>query len=656
MDQNIQQSIQQSILEKVARAPQDPGCYLWKDEQGEILYVGKADRLRTRLRNYLKPETIKTAFLMERVFDLDWITTDTSSDALILEDTLVKKHKPRFNVRLKDDKRFPYLCVSTSEPYPRIYLTRTVRKDGNRYFGPYTDVRAARHILDLIHKTFPIRKVRQKLPLSRPRRPCMNFHINRCLAPCQGNVPEEEYAKIVDELILFLEGKHELLEELVKKRMDQFSVKMDFERAAIYRDILSSLRRFQERQSVARPGAGDEDVIAVSRDDSYGQAVVFEYRQGTLTGRKAFPLTGLEAADESDLLQSFIREYYLSSQSIPPRILMSHQLPSDDRTILEKYLSKTTDRKVRLRHPMRGPAVTVLEMARKNAELLLKEQVIKVRSKDRRSGLEEIKQFLDLEKLPEIIECYDISHFQGRQTVAAGVQFENGQPKKSAYRRYIIRSVPGIDDPASMREVIARRIQRLQNEDQPMPDLIVIDGGSTQLQAACEAAASLGQENLSMIGLAKKREEIYLPGRAVPLSLDKNSAGMRILRHLRDEAHRFGISHQRIRSNKAQLKILEDSIPDIGKQRIQSMLKHFNDQKIAEASLEELMEVPGIGEKLAQKIYDSFRANPTAETRPNAKTGLAIGEAESVDALRQSKPPAAAKRNPEDAQVAGDQT
>ncbi|MBI41162.1 MAG: excinuclease ABC subunit C [Leptospiraceae bacterium] len=611
----------ESVQQKVSGAPQDPGCYIWKDAAGEILYVGKADRLRTRLRNYLKPETIKTAMLMQKVRDLEWITTETSAEALILEDTLVKKHKPRFNVRLKDDKRFPYLCVSTSEPFPRIYLTRSVRKDGNRYFGPYTDVRAARHILDLIHKTFPIRKVRQKLPLSRPRRPCMNFHINRCLAPCQGTVPEEEYKKIVDELILFLEGKHELLEELVKKRMDQFSQEMQFERAAIYRDILSSLRRFQERQTVSRPGAGDEDVIAVARDESYGQAVVFEYRQGNLTGRKAFPLTGLEAADEDDLLQSFIREYYLSNQSIPPRILMSHRMDHQERSILEEYLSKTSDRKVRLRHPQRGASVTVLEMARKNAELLLKEQVIKVRSKDRRSGLEEIKEFLGLDAAPEIIECYDISHFQGRQTVAAGVQFENGQPRKAGYRRYIIKSVEGIDDPASMREVIARRIQRLINEDGKMPDLIVIDGGSTQLQAACEAAASLGQEDLPMVGLAKKREEIYLPGRPVPLSFDKNSAGMRILRHLRDEAHRFGISHQRIRSNKAQLKILETSIPDIGQQRIRAMLKHFDDRKIGDASIEELMEVPGIGEKLAKKIHQALKSTES-EAAPDSEAPL----------------------------------
>ena len=617
----------ESIQQKVSRAPQDPGCYLWKDAGGEILYVGKADRLRTRLRNYLKPETVKTAMLMQKVRDLEWITTETSTEALILEDTLVKKHKPRFNVRLKDDKRFPYLCVSTSEPFPRIYLTRSVRKDGNRYFGPYTDVRAAWHILDLIHKTFPIRKVRQKLPLSRPRRPCMNYHINRCLAPCQGNVPEQEYSKIVDEIILFLEGKHELLEELVHKRMDQFSQSMDFERAAIYRDILGSLRRFQERQAVSRPGAGDEDVIAVARDESYGQAVVFEYRQGNLIGRKAFPLTGLEAADESDLLESFIREYYLSNQSIPPSILMSHDMNPQDRSMLEEYLSKTSDRKVKLRHPQRGPSVTVLEMARKNDELLLKEQVIKVKSKDRRSGLEEIQKFLGLDALPEFIECYDISLFQGRQTVAAGVQFENGQPRKAGYRRYIIRSVDGIDDPASMREVIARRIQRLVNEQSRIPDLIVIDGGSTQLQAACEAAASLGQENLPMVGLAKKREEIYLPGKAIPLSFDKNSAGMRILRHLRDEAHRFGISHQRIRSNKAQLKILETSIPDIGTQRIRSMIKHFNDRKIAEASVQELMEVPGIGEKLARKIYEALhlsgstsmeKAAPSAESKEDS--------------------------------------
>ncbi|MCB1164625.1 MAG: excinuclease ABC subunit UvrC [Leptospiraceae bacterium] len=599
----------EQIAQKVARAPLDPGCYLWKDSAGEILYVGKADRLRNRLRNYLKPETIKTAFLMERAADLEWITTETSTDALILEDTLIKKHKPRFNVRLKDDKRFPYLCVSTSEPFPRIFLTRSVRKDGNRYFGPYTDVRAARHILDLIHKTFPIRKVRQKLPLPRPRRPCMNFHINRCLAPCQGNVPESEYKKIVDEIILFLEGKHELLEELVRKRMEEFSQAMDFERAAIYRDILASLRRFQERQSVSRPSAADEDVVAVARDDSYAQAVIFEYRNGNLTGRKAFPLTGIEASDEPEILQSFVREYYLASQAIPSKILVSHAI--EEKSSLEDWLSKKTSRKIRIHQPSRGPNATVMEMVKKNAELLLKEQIIKVKSKDRSSGLAEIQHFLQLSAIPEIIECYDISHFQGRSTVASGVQFQNGEPRKAGYRRYVIRSVGGIDDPASMREVIARRLQRLLNEESALPDLIVIDGGTTQLQAACEAAAALGITELPMVGLAKKREEIYLPGESIPLTLDKNSAGMRILRHLRDEAHRFGITHQRIRSNRAQLKILEQEIPDVGLARIKAMLKHFEGRKIAEASLEELMEVPGIGEKLAAKIHAALHETKT---------------------------------------------
>lgn len=603
------------LSERVALAPRQPGCYLWKDETGEVLYVGKAVRLRDRLRNYLNPDDPRRIVLMQRVRDLEWITTETATEALILEDTLIKKFSPRYNVRLKDDKRYPFLCVSLSEPYPRIFLTRRAREDGNRYFGPYTDVKSARQIIDLIHRTFPIRKVRQTLPLKRPRRPCMNFHIKRCLAPCQGNVPTEEYDKIVQEILLFLEGRQELLEERVQRRMDEYSERMEFEKAALYRDLLLSLRSFTERQNVLRPGTADEDAVAVclSGDESerdHAQAVVLEFRSGRMIARKSYALQAASGLPETEALGSFLREYYLNSKQPPPRIV----IPSDfeGRKELEDLLKERTGSAIRFVVP-KGESRSLVELAAKNADLLLRERVLGLRHQDRSKGLKEIARMLGLGAPPASMECYDISHFGGKETVASGVRFEDGLPRPAAYRHYIIRSVDGIDDPASMQEVIARRLQRLSNEGRPYPDLIVIDGGHTQLSAAREAAEALGASHVPMVGLAKQREEIYLPGNPVPLTPDKDSAGMRILRQMRDEAHRFAITHQRKRRNQAALKHSVESIPDIGAVRKRALLKHFKDKKIEEAGFEDLIAVPGIGEELAERIVRHFAA--TSEGR-----------------------------------------
>lgn len=594
------------LKDRVALAPRRPGCYLWKGETGEVLYVGKAIRLRDRLRNYLRPEDPRHLVLMQRVRDLEWITTETATEALILEDTLIKKFSPRYNVRLKDDKRYPFLCVSTSEPYPRIYLTRKVREDGNRYFGPYTDVRSARQIVDLIHRTFPIRKVRQTLPLPRPRRPCMNYHIKRCLAPCQGNVSTEEYGRIVQEILLFLEGKEELLEQMVQRRMEEYSTRMEFEKAAIYRDLLVSLRSFQERQNVMRPDQGDEDAVAVSLvPEGDGQAVVIEFRQGRMIARKSFALQSEGGLPTAEMLSAFLKEYYLGSRQIPGRIVVAEDF--DDRKELESLLSERTGTPVRFAIA-KGSSRSIVELAGKNADLLLHERILGLKHRDRSKALREIQEMLSLEGLPLAMECYDISHFAGKETVASGVRFEDGEPRPSAYRHYRIRSVEGIDDPASIREVIARRLQRLLNESRPLPDLVVIDGGWTQLSAACEAAVSLDLPHLPMVGLAKQREEIYLPGRPVPISPDPNSHGMRLLRHMRDEAHRFAITHQRRSSEKSALRHALDAVPDIGPARKRAILKHLANRPVKDATYEELIAVPGIGEELARRIVDAFAA------------------------------------------------
>jgi len=599
-------SVSKEITQAVARAPESAGCYIWKADSGEILYVGKAINIRSRLKSYLRPEAYKTQLLMDRARWLEWITTDNAREALILEATLVKKYQPRFNVRLKDDKRYPFICVSTSELYPQVYITRSVRNDGNSYYGPFTDVGATRNTLALIHKIFPVRKVRQKLPLPKPRRPCMNFYIGRCLGPCQGNVEEQEYAKLVEQIKLFLEGRTEILESLVGKRMEEASSKLDYERAGMFRDVLTNIRRATERQIVLDPGAADEDLVAFASRDDDGQMVVFEMREGKLIGRKSFPLKGILDSDFDEILTSFIRDYYLSSTMRPATIHLPERIKS--RREMEDALS-TDGRRIRITIPRKDELRSLMKLAARNAELLLRERLLAARIKDRSRGLEEIRDMFSLSEIPVVMECYDISHHQGSYTVASGICFVDGEPSKKDYRHYSIRSVAGIDDPASIEEVISRRLQRLINEDRALPDLVLIDGGSTQLSAACRAANALGCGDLPIIAIAKQREEIYVPGETTPRHFDRDSAGMLLLRHMRDEAHRFGITHHRGKKNQALLRHLIEEIPDIGKARIRALLLNFTDKPLEEATEKELREVSGIGPKLAEKIVNYLKSN-----------------------------------------------
>lgn len=590
-------------------APGGPGCYLWKDSKANILYVGKAINLRSRLRSYVGsgPQHIRTALMVARATQVEWISTLNGNEALILEANLVKKYKPRFNVRLKDDKRYPFICVSTGEMFPRVYLTRTIRDDGHRYFGPYTDVGAARATIALIHKIFPVRKVKQSLPLKTRRRPCINFHIKRCLAPCQGNITEEQYSKIVEEILLFMEGRREILENLISERMQAASVSEAFERASIYRDMLLQIRRMSEDQNVSYQNVGDEDVLALARREDHGQMVLVEVRSGQMIGRKSFPLQGVLNVDDAEVIASFARDHYLNQDQIPGRIVLPEKILVADKKILEEVFWERVGHKVRLVVASKGHRVSILKLARRNAEMLLSERLLAARVRDREAMLADIQKMLNLNQLPEIMECYDISHMGGTEIVASGIVFLDGAPHRSAYRRYRIRSVDGIDDPASMREVIARRLQRLLNENQSLPDLILIDGGLTQLTAACEAAIALDQKDLAIVSLAKKLEEIYVPGRRDPYNFDSNRPGMRLLRQLRDEAHRFAVGYQRNRRNKSALRTLLDAVPEIGDARRKTLLKHFTDHRVEEATQSELQQVDGIGPKLAYKIWKHLK-------------------------------------------------
>ncbi|MCS7204941.1 MAG: excinuclease ABC subunit UvrC [Leptospiraceae bacterium] len=594
------------LKQKIELAPEAPGCYLWKDQHNKVLYVGKSVSLKNRLKSYLRPDDYKHFLLIHKAYDVEWIITNNENEALILEDSLIKQYLPPFNVRLKDDKRYPYLCISLNEDYPRIFITRKYRKDGNRYFGPYTDSKFARQLLDLIHKTFPIRKVNQELPLKTPKRPCMNYFIKRCLAPCQGNIPKEEYQKVVDEIILFLEGRKELLEEVIIKRMNEYSSKMEYEKAAIYRDILIRLKQFQDKQSNIKVRDPDQDVIAIAINQEYhkANAVVLEFRNAKLVSRKSFSLYVPKDVPlntyEPEMLAGFLREYYLhfvQKDQFPATIIIP--LRVEGLKELQSYL------KEKFQYPIKiivQKQSRVIQLAKRNAELLLKEKILGVKNKQKKEALKELQQILKLPKLPEIIECYDISHFAGNEIVASGVRFIQGQPHPKGYRHYLIKSVQDIHDPESIKEVIFRRIRRLKEENQEFPDLIVVDGGLAQVNFALKALEE-HQVFIPVIGLAKKQEEIYLPHQAEPLRIDPNSLGMLLLREMRDEAHRFANTHQSKRMRKRMFQHVLDTIPKIGEERKKKILKYLENSSLEEIQMEDLLKIKGIGKQLAQMIY-----------------------------------------------------
>jgi excinuclease ABC subunit C len=463
----------------------------------------------------------------------------------------------------------------------------------------------------MIHKIFPIRKTPLKLPLSKPGRPCLNFHIKRCLGPCRGVVSVEEYSVVVEEVLKFMEGKREELILKLHERMNQHSEKMEFERAVIYRDMINNMNTLQKKQSIINYIDGEEDIVAFARREDEGQVVIFEVREGRLEGKKSFAIKGMKDAKEEEIFFSFFKLYYPEASFIPDKIITPSILKEESeegKTLLD-LLKSRSGKKVKFASPRAGHKRSLLRLAEKNAEMNLSERLLATKLKDQKLALEELKENLKLKEIPTVIECYDISHFQGTEPVASGVMFVDGKPYKNGYRHYKIKGYSGINDPGMMHEVIARRLQRLLNENESLPDLIVIDGGETQLGRASEAAIALGLNDLPMVGLAKKREEIYFPGEKIPYSFDENSPSMKLLRQIRDEAHRFGVTFHRERRNKATMKSLLDGIGDIGKERRRAVLKFFSDKKkIEDATEAELKEVPGIGEKLAKKIYESLKS------------------------------------------------
>lgn len=604
----------EKIIEKLKILPTQPGVYQMKDKYGEIIYVGKAKVLRNRVRSYFQESrnhTYKTDILRQHIDDFDYMVTDSEVEALILESNLIKQHQPKFNIRLKDDKTYPFIKVSINEDFPRIYKTRIVKKDGARYFGPYADVDAVYKTLKILQKLFPIRMCKKQIVDGKAdERPCLNYHIKKCLGPCIGAVSYEQYRQMVKEVILFLEGKSDELVRDLKKKMNAAAENLDFEQAVFFRDSIQAIEKTTQNQKVVAEDLLDRDVVAAAMEEDRACLQVMIIRQGRLMGQEHFIMEGTVEEDLSEVTSAFIKQYYLNQPILPREILL--ELAVSDVETIEEWLREVAGRKVMLHVPQRGMKKDLVEMAHKNAvENLKKEKIREASSSDRPlKGVKELQSYLMMEKPPIRIEGFDISHVQGTDTVASMVVFENGEPKKEDYRRFKIQCAEGSpDDFASMNEVVGRRYRRVIEEGQKMPDLILIDGGKGQLNAALKILADLGVHQQAIFGLAKREEEVFIPDRPDPIIIPRHSEALFLIQRVRDEAHRFAVSYHRQLRSRRMTHTLLDEIPGVGPKRRQALLQHFGSlEKIRSASVDELSQVEGISKITAQGIRDFLDA------------------------------------------------
>jgi excinuclease ABC subunit C len=592
-----------------------------RDVTGRIIYVGKTINLRSRVRSYFTPsaqENAKIRQLASEVDDIETIVTDTELEALILEANLIKTHRPRFNVRLRDDKRYPYIKVTWEEPYPKVIVTRRVERDGNRYFGPYTSAGAVHETMGLLRRSFPYLTCNRTIT-GEDERACLYYDLKLCLGPCIGAVTQEEYRAMVQGLIRFLEGRSEEVIASLEERMQAAADALRFEKAAALRDQLQSVQKVTERQKIVAAAGSDEDVIAFARDDGNACVQVFFIRGGKLLGREYFLLEGAEAEEDRDVMAAFLKQFYEDAAFIPPQVILPEKV--DEAMVIEEWLRSKRGAKVTLHVPHRGRKRQLVRMATENAVQML--DSVRARweadALKQEQALDELQRAFDLPGRPARIECYDISNTQGTQPTASMVVFEQGVPRKSDYRRFVIRSVEGPDDYASMEEVLKRRFRRWRTATSGevkgvrrtkgwslLPDLLVVDGGRGQLNVAIKVLAAFDlQDQVRAVGLAKREEEIYLPDRKKPVVLPRRSQGLFLLQRVRDEAHRFAISHHRKRRQRASLASELDAIPGIGPVRRRALLKEFGSlDRIRAATVKELATVDGISVALAESIKE----------------------------------------------------
>jgi excinuclease ABC subunit C len=606
-------SAHEQIARKIAHLPESPGVYLWKDVEGAVLYVGKAKRLRSRVRSYLGADagdSLKTAALVRQLADVDTIVVPSEAHALILEANLIKEYKPRFNITLRDDKSYPYIKVTVQEPFPRVFVTRRVVNDGARYFGPYTDVGAMRRALNVVKRIFTVRSCNYDMPAEMPERPCLDFFIKRCKAPCVHLQTQDDYASMIDEVVLFLEGRSDEVTRRVRERMDDASARLDFERAAELRDVLVHLENMEEPKIVLRVEGGDRDVLGFARDGEDACVAILRIRDGKLLARDHTFVDRIEGEPDAAVMTAYLAGSYLSSRERAPELLLPFDV--EDRELLEETLSGTT-----IHVPQRGPRRELVGLAEQNARHLLEElKLTSLETEERASSpVYELGRELGLERLPRSLVCFDISTAQGTDTVGSMVWFDNGRPRRAEYRKFRVKTVEGTDDFASMREVVTRYFQRRLEEEKALPDLVVIDGGKGQLAAARTALDTLGLNALPTISLAKRDEEIFLVGRSDPLRLARRSPALRLLQQARDEAHRFAVTYNRKRRTMRTVTSELLRIPGVGPSKRSALLRAFGSvQGVRDASIEQIAALPGFSPKAAQRILEALRvASPFAD-------------------------------------------
>jgi len=600
-----------SLSEKLESLPTGPGVYQHKDSTGKVLYVGKAKSLRSRVRSYFqKSRSVDPRIeqMLSKATDLEIIVTDSEVEALILEANLIKKLKPRYNVNLKDDKSYPYIVV-TNEPYPRVFVTRHIRRDGSRYFGPYTDVKNVRAALKTIRDLFMIRSCNFMLDADtiarRKVKLCLDYHIKKCEGPCEGLVSAGHYNAMIEHVVTLLKGKTEVLIGRLREEMENLSSQRKFEEAAVIRDRIKGLQAYAERQKAVDLDASDRDIVAFASEGDDACGVIFKIRDGKLIGRQHYYMSGVEDRPPAEILETLVQQQYLESDDIPQEILLPSE--PDDAGALQQWLSERRRDSVALRVPSEGEEAKLVSLTRNNARFLLDE--LKVQRLKRAETLphpvKALQEALHLAQPPRRIECIDISNTQGTDSVASLVVFVDGKAKKSEYRKFKIRGVAGPDDFASMREVVERRFTRILQEQGIMPDLLMVDGGKGQLSSAVEVLARLGLSSQPVIGLAKRLEEVFLPGKSEPELIAKASGGLRLLQQIRDEAHRFAITYHRSLREKRTLQSELDLIAGIGKKKAKELLEAFGSvQGVKFASREQLGAV--VGQKTAEKILEYF--------------------------------------------------
>ena len=607
--------------EELKKLPDKPGVYIMHNSSDEIIYVGKAVNLKNRVRQYFqnsKNKTAKTTALVSHIAYFEYIVTDSEMEALLLECNLIKEHRPKYNVMLKDDKTYPYIKVTVNEDYPRIFITRKYVKDKSRYFGPITDVTAAKETVELINKLFPIRKCRKSLPKEIGKeRPCLNYHIGQCTAPCDNLISKEEYNKIVDEVLAVLEGKYDYIIKYLEELMYDASEKMDFEKAASYRDRIAGVKKIMEKQKITNSGAGDSDVIAFSRAMDEALVQVFFIRGGKLSGREHFLINAPDYIDRSGIMTQFVKQFYSGTAYIPKELILEEELvPEEEGAILE-LLESMRGSKVTITVPKKGEKHKMVELAAGNAAITFERIGERIKKEQRQTtgALQEIKEILGLDEIPYRIESYDISNTQGFESVGSMVVFENGKSKNSDYRKFRIKTVIGANDFASMEEVITRRLSHYAKEKNEngsfarLPDLIMVDGGKTQIAAALNAMDNVGIY-VPVCGMVKddRHRTRGLLYNDEEKEIKPNSEGFKLITRIQDEVHRFAIEyHRKLRSERQVHSVLDD-IEGIGPKRRKALMKRFGDiEAIKNAEVDELLEAEGMTIKAAESVYAFFR-------------------------------------------------